>query len=78
MTRKTKTQRINLRGIQAPKLKQAWLLADDHKNLPNLAQVLKAAHPSTEFRSIPAVIHFCLEFTRKGLGIETAEETQGA
>lgn len=72
MTRKAKPQRINLKEAQPKQLKQAWLLESDHRDIPTLAQAIKAAHPGTDVGSIAAVAHFCFDLSRKVLGVQGA------
>jgi hypothetical protein len=72
MTRKTKARRISLKEPQTKRLKQVWILREDHGNIPTLAQAIKIAHPGTNLDSIADVIHFCFEATRKAAGLQGA------
>lgn len=70
MTRKTKTRRIS--PPTPKKLKQAWLYEVDHRDLPTLADGIKAAHPGIEVRNISDVLHFCVDLGRKAVGVQGA------
>jgi hypothetical protein len=75
MTRKTKkAARINLRDTQPQKeaFRQIWVPLVDHRDIPDIADAIKAAHPGTPAETIPDVAHFCFEAGRKALGLQGA------